>query len=36
MRWINDYGALKLAGLAKPIFLFVLTGDRIDRNSTII
>jgi hypothetical protein len=31
VRWINDYGALKLTNLAKPIFLFVLTGDRIDR-----
>jgi len=31
VRWINDYGALKLTSLAKPMFLFVLTGDRIDR-----
>ena len=30
VRWINDYGALKLTRLARPIFLFVLTGDRID------
>jgi hypothetical protein len=31
VRWINDYGVLKLTSSAKPIFLFVLTGDRIDR-----
>jgi hypothetical protein len=31
VRWINDYGALKLTSSPKPIFLFVLTGDRIDR-----
>lgn len=31
VRWISDYGALNLAGLVNPLFLFVLTGDRIDR-----
>ena len=31
VRWINDYAALKLTNLANPVFLFVLTGDRIDR-----
>ena len=30
-RWINDYGALELTASASPLFLFVLTGDRIDR-----
>jgi len=30
-RWITDYPLLNLAASAKPLFLFVLTGDRIDR-----
>jgi len=30
-RWITDYAALKLTAAANPQFLFVLTGDRIDR-----
>jgi hypothetical protein len=30
-RWIADYGALKLTSSENPLFLFVLTGDRIDR-----
>jgi hypothetical protein len=30
-RWITDYAALKLTAMAHPLFLFVLTGDRIDR-----
>lgn len=30
-RWITDYAALKLTTSANPVFLFVLTGDRIDR-----
>ena len=30
-RWITDYAALKLTTSANPLFLFVLTGDRIDR-----
>ena len=30
-RWITGYDALKLTTAANPLFLFVLTGDRIDR-----
>ena len=30
-RWITDYAALKMTAAANPQFLFVLTGDRIDR-----
>ncbi|HET7064191.1 MAG TPA: phospholipase [Rudaea sp.] len=30
-RWIADYAALNLTTSANPLFLFVLTGDRIDR-----
>jgi hypothetical protein len=29
--WFTDYAALKLTTSANPLFLFVLTGDRIDR-----
>lgn len=31
LRWINDYPALKLAERARPVFMFVLSGDAIDR-----
>ena len=31
-RWITQYGALKPTASARPIFAFVLTGDRIDRS----
>ena len=31
LRWITQYGALKLTASARPMFVFVLTGDRIDR-----